>query len=223
MNNPETLAPLDTQDTGRMCNQEWTTQRHWQHLTHKTKVQSRINNPETLATLDTQDTGRMCNQEWTTQRHWQHWTHKTQDEGAIKNEQPRDTDKIGRTQTKTNELNKTKTKTRSPQKGEGLSSSCFLYVRVKIITMCARDLCFVFRVLHIIHDRNILCFESCCSPPNPQHPLPAVLYLYWILQVLSFHGSVSAQEVMKLKVNITWPLRTFCSKITHHIEILMIY
>ena len=142
---------------------------------------------------------RRVNQEWTTQRHWQDWT-------------------------KTNKNKRTKqNKNKEPTKGEGLSSSCFLYVRVKIITMCARDLCFVFRVLHIIHDRNILCFESCCSPPNPQHPLPAVLYLYWILQVLSFHGSVSAQEVMKLKVNITWPLRTFCSKITHHIEILMIY
>jgi hypothetical protein len=111
MNNPETLATLDTQDTGRRCNQECTTQRHWQHWTqvecaikneqprdtgntghtrHRTKVQSRMSNPETLATLDTQNTGRRCNQEWTTQRHWQHWTHKkTQDEGAIKNEQPR--------------------------------------------------------------------------------------------------------------------------------------
>ena len=42
-------------------NQEWTTQRHWQHWVHKTqdkgqrkpKGQSRIDNLETLATLST--------------------------------------------------------------------------------------------------------------------------------------------------------------------------
>ena len=45
MNNTETLATFDTQDTGqiyvrenRRGNQEWTIQRDWQHLAHKTKT-----------------------------------------------------------------------------------------------------------------------------------------------------------------------------------------
>jgi Flp pilus assembly protein TadB len=42
----------------RRDNQEWTTQRHWQHQIHKTqdKINTRVN--------------RRDNQEWTTQRHW---------------------------------------------------------------------------------------------------------------------------------------------------------
>jgi hypothetical protein len=44
LDNQETLATLDTQDTwqiivreNRSGNQEWTIKRHWQHLTHKTQ------------------------------------------------------------------------------------------------------------------------------------------------------------------------------------------
>jgi hypothetical protein len=50
-----------------LSNQEWITQRHWQHRIHKTqdKINTRVN--------------RMDNQEWKTQRHWQHRIHKTQD------------------------------------------------------------------------------------------------------------------------------------------------
>jgi hypothetical protein len=48
-------------------NQEWTTQRHWQHRIHKTqdKINTRVNKRD--------------NQEWTTQRHWHLRIHKTQD------------------------------------------------------------------------------------------------------------------------------------------------
>ena len=46
MDNPDTLATLDTHDTGR---------RERKHWTHKTQDKD---NPDTLATLDTQDTGR---------------------------------------------------------------------------------------------------------------------------------------------------------------------
>ena len=51
----------------RRNNQEWTTQRHWQHRIHKTQntTNTRVN--------------RRDNQEWTTQRHCQHRIHKTQD------------------------------------------------------------------------------------------------------------------------------------------------
>jgi hypothetical protein len=59
MDNPDTLATLDTHDTGR---------RERKHWTHKTQDKD---NPDTLATLDTQDTGR---------RERKHWTHKRQDE-----------------------------------------------------------------------------------------------------------------------------------------------
>ena len=64
MDNPETLATLGTQETGRSQrkqinirenrsdNQEWTIQRHWQNWAHKTQDED---NPETLATLGTQD------------------------------------------------------------------------------------------------------------------------------------------------------------------------
>jgi hypothetical protein len=68
MNNPETLATLDTR-------QIQTIQRHWQHWTHKTNT----NNPETLTTLDTQDKYKQSRdtdnightrQIQTIQRHW---------------------------------------------------------------------------------------------------------------------------------------------------------
>ena len=63
-------------------NQEWTTQRHWQNLVHKTqrkpkgKGQSGMDNTDTLAECGTQD------------------TEKTEVEGTIRNRQPRDTDRI---------------------------------------------------------------------------------------------------------------------------------
>ena len=73
----------------RRDNQEWTTHRHWQHRIHKT--QDKINTRG----------NRRDNQEWTTHRQWQHRIHKTQDKintrvnrRTIKNEQPRDTDNI---------------------------------------------------------------------------------------------------------------------------------
>ena len=47
MNNTETLATSDTQDTGQNKHQS------------KQKGQSRMNNTETLATSDTQDTGKI--------------------------------------------------------------------------------------------------------------------------------------------------------------------
>ena len=110
MDNPEKLATFGTQDTGRRQtklrgNEEWTIQRNWQHLVHKTlkgkngqsretgktfgtqedEAKNRMDNPEKLATFGTQDTGRRQtklrgNQEWTIQRNWQHLVHKTQDE-----------------------------------------------------------------------------------------------------------------------------------------------
>jgi hypothetical protein len=50
MNNPETLATLETQDTGRRCNQEWTTPRHW---THKTQDEGAIKNEQPRDTGNT--------------------------------------------------------------------------------------------------------------------------------------------------------------------------
>jgi hypothetical protein len=84
MDNPEILATLGTQYTGRrQTNQEWAIQRYWKHWAHKTQDEdkqikngqsrdtgnightkhrmktnkSRMGNPEILATLGTQNTG----------------------------------------------------------------------------------------------------------------------------------------------------------------------
>ena len=91
MDNPEKLATLGTQDTGR-------------RQTQQIKVRE----------------NRRSNQEWTTQRNLQHWVHKTPDEekqnkyklekteGAIKNGQLRETGNIRYTRhrTKANTTNK---------------------------------------------------------------------------------------------------------------------
>ena len=76
MYNPETLATLDTQDTGQRQTKQGAIK----------NVQSR-DTPETLATLDTQDTGQ-----------------RQTKQGAIKNVQSRDTGNIRYTRhrTKTN-------------------------------------------------------------------------------------------------------------------------
>ena len=74
MYNPETLATLDTQDTG-------------QRQTKQGAIKNESDSPETLATLDTQDTGQ-----------------RQTKQGAIKNVQSRDTGNIRYTRhrTKTN-------------------------------------------------------------------------------------------------------------------------
>ena len=48
MDNPEKLATFGTRDTGRRQtklrgNQEWTIQRNWQHLVHKTLNEDKLN------------------------------------------------------------------------------------------------------------------------------------------------------------------------------------
>jgi hypothetical protein len=68
MDNTETLATLSRR-------QEWTIQKHWQHLaqdkngqyrnTGNIEHKTRMDNTETLATLSRR-------QEWTIQKHWQH-------------------------------------------------------------------------------------------------------------------------------------------------------
>ena len=77
MDNPETLATLDTQDTGQRQTKQGAIKND----------KDKQNNPETLATLDTQDTGQ-----------------RQTKQGAIKNVQSRDTGNIRYTRhrTKTN-------------------------------------------------------------------------------------------------------------------------
>ena len=96
MDNPETLATLDTQDTGQrqikqgaIKNAQSRDTGNIRYTRHRTKTNrpSRMYNPETLATLDTQDTGQ-----------------RQTKQGAIKNVQSRDTGNIRYTRhrTKTN-------------------------------------------------------------------------------------------------------------------------
>ena len=75
MGNPETLAALGTQDTGRRQSRDTgsmgytrhrtkTIQRHWQYWAHKTQDEDNL---ETLATLGTQDTERRQTKHYKTQ------------------------------------------------------------------------------------------------------------------------------------------------------------
>jgi hypothetical protein len=73
MNNQETLAALDTQDTGQRLEKIKGAIKNEQsgdtgsigHTRHRAKVRE----------------NQRGNQEWTIQRHWQHWVHKKQDKG----------------------------------------------------------------------------------------------------------------------------------------------
>ena len=96
MHNPETLATLDTQDTGQRQTKQGVIKNVQSRDTgNKTqdkqnKGPSRMDSPETLATLDTQDTGQ-----------------RQTKQGAIKNVQSRDTGNIRYTRHRTN-TNKTR-------------------------------------------------------------------------------------------------------------------
>ena len=67
MDNPETLAMLDTQDTGqinvrenRRDNQEWAIQRHWQRWAHKTQGKYMLEKTEgTIKNGQSRDTGNV--------------------------------------------------------------------------------------------------------------------------------------------------------------------
>ena len=68
MNNLETLATLDTQDTGqinvkenRKVNQEYTIQRHWQHWVHKTQDEDKYNKNTTQEANATSNTDPIKN------------------------------------------------------------------------------------------------------------------------------------------------------------------
>jgi hypothetical protein len=73
MNNQETLAALDTQDTGQRLEKIKGAIKNGQsretanigYKRHRTKVRE----------------NQRGNQEWTIQRNCQHWVHKTQDKG----------------------------------------------------------------------------------------------------------------------------------------------
>ena len=85
MYNPETLATLDTQDTGQRQTKQGAIKNGQSRMDNKTRGHQECT--ETLATLDTQDTGQ-----------------RQIKQGAIKNAQSRDTGNIRYTRhrTKTN-------------------------------------------------------------------------------------------------------------------------